>query len=76
MLCVNGAEVTNVASVATEVTGIVVEASQPINRFVVDEVQVVTVVTILSQLNYLSSVMIRLCNCWVKSFVETHDVSM
>jgi hypothetical protein len=76
VLCVNGAEVTNVASVATEVTGIVVEASQPINRFVVDEVQVVTVVTILSQLNYLSSVMIRLCNSWVKSFVETHDVSM
>ncbi len=76
MLCVNGAEVTNVASVATKVTGIVVEASQPINRFVVDEVQVVTFVTILSQLNYLSSVMIRLCNSWVKSFVETHDVSM
>ena len=48
MLCVDGAEVTNVASVATEVTGIVVEASQPINRFVVDKVQVVTFVTILS----------------------------
>lgn len=48
MLCVDGAEMTNIASVATEVTGIIVEASQPINRFVVDEVQVVTFVTILS----------------------------
>ena len=76
MFCRYGAEVSNVAPVSTEVTGVVVKASQAINNVVEGEMQVVAFVTIFSQLHYFCRIMIRLCNSWVKSFIVTDDVSM